>query len=70
MANFISFHTAQEPKLEVSVNLDLVRAIFPAEETRSCTLVFDKEYAISVSGSLKDVESKLKGGATSSVFKR
>ena len=68
MANYASFHTAQDPKLEVLINADLVRAVFSDEATRSCTLVFDEKYAVSVSGGLKEVESKLRGN--SSAFKR
>ena len=68
MANYASFHTAQDPKLEVLINAELVRAVFSDEKTHSCTLVFDEKYAVVVSGGLKDVESKLRG--TASAFKR
>jgi len=69
MANYAFFHTAQDPKLEVIINADLVRAVFPDVATKSCTLVFDEKYAVSVSGALKEVEGKLRG-TTSSTFRK
>jgi hypothetical protein len=48
----------------VVINTDLVRAVFWDEPTRSCARVFDDKYAVSVSGTLKEVEGKLKGTLT------
>ena len=61
MACYTFFYTAQNPKQEVVINTDLVRAVFWDEPTRSCALVFDDKYAVSVSGTLKEVEGKLRG---------
>lgn len=65
MASYALFSIAQDSKQDVLINIDLVRAVFWDAKTRSCALVFDDKYAISVSGSLKDVESKLKGPSPS-----
>lgn len=66
MASYAVFNVAQDPKQDVLVNTDLVRAVFWDDKSRTCALVFDDKYAISVSGTLKEVESKLKGASPTS----
>ncbi|PWB83041.1 MAG: hypothetical protein C3F11_08670 [Methylocystaceae bacterium] len=64
MSHYIHFFTGQTPKQEVLINAALVRAVFWNETTRSSVLVFDDKYAVSVTATLKEVESKLLGAST------